>query len=192
MCYYVKDMINQEEKTINKYSKIIAKFIIDNVRFFRFSETIKWQFVKNPDISIIASVNRSTNVISVNYNSVDYAYKTNDLMTIEYFLLHEIRHVFQHLIISDYKNKQPVSIPIEIVEKWVFEMNHYVKAVDNKGNENKGYFEQDCEMDAYAFSYAVMKYKYENVSSLYLPPTFGDEFYEIVNLFIETFKNEKL
>ena len=173
-------------------SKTVSDFISDNVRFFRFRETIKWDFVKNEDISIIASVNRRTNVVNVNFNSVVHAWLINDLMTIEYFLLHEIRHVFQHLMIHDFQNNEPVSFPADIIEKWIFEMNHYVQALDKEGNENKEYFLQDCEMDAYAFSYAVMKYKYKNVEKLYLPPIYGKEFFSIVDDFINTFREEKL
>lgn len=37
-------------------------------------------------------------------------------------------------------------------------------------------------MDAYAYSYAVMKYKYGEVEYLYIPQTYqNDEFDEIVN-----------
>lgn len=67
----------------------------------------------------------------------------------------------------------------------------YQKATDENGNENSKYFEQDLEMDSYAFTYYVMKYKYGDVSHLYLPEAYKEsvQFFEIVNDWIEIFEN---
>ena len=47
-------------------------------------------------------------------------------------------------------------------------------------------------MDAYAFSFAVMKYKYGDVSNLFIPSSYGSEFYDIVNKWIELFIADNL
>ena len=51
------------------------------------------------------------------------------------------------------------------------------------------------EMDAYAYAYAVMLYKYgrEKISYLYLPKVYeNDEFTDIINEWIQAFKEEGL
>ena len=174
------------------YERIIEKMIIDNVRFFRCSETIKWSFAYNENISIVASCNRKSNVVYLNVCAVDYAYTHNEMETIEYFLLHEIRHFFQHVIISDYKNGRDICIGKELVEQWIYEEDNYIPAIDRNNNENPGYFNQDIEKDAYAYSYAVMKYKYHDTSKLNVPNVYGEEFYRIVDDWIKIFEMEHL
>ena len=75
---------------------------------------------------------------------------------------------------------------------------------DTLGHEPKpqifGYFPTDQEIrfvekDGYvlAYAYAVMKYKYGEVSYLYVPKTYeNDEFYGIVDEWIDTFERERL
>ena len=55
------------------------------------------------------------------------------------------------------------------------------------------YFAQDMEMDAFAYAYAVMKYKYGGVKYLYVPKAYhNNEFDRIVNEWQVAFKNEDL
>ena len=174
------------------YAPSIKKIIEDNVRFYRYKDTIKWKFGFDENDLIVAACDRNTNVITINLKSVMISHNQDNLKTVEYFLLHEIRHTFQNTIINDYKNGIKVPIDKEVVEKWIYEGKHYIKSCDENGNENSGYFLQDLEMDAYAFSYAVMKYKYGNVSDLYVPNVYKDEFYELVDSWIDSFKKEQL
>ena len=172
-----------------EYSPIIKNLIEKNREFYGFNQTIRWGFGLDENVSIIATCNRKTNIITVNLKSVIKAIMENDLRTIEYFLIHEIRHIFQNLIIEDYKDNKSVPIEIGIVKKWIFEGNNYVTALDNNGNENPKYFLQDSEMDAYAFSYALMKYKYAEVN-LFVPSIYDRDFFDIVDEFINYFKAE--
>lgn len=174
-----------------EYAPIIKDLINKNVAFYRFKETIKWCFGLDEDISIVGSCNRKTDVITINLNAVIKAYIDKDLKTIEYFLLHEIRHVYQHLIIKDYESGLDIPIDKSIVEKWIYEGKNYTSAKDKEGNINTNYFLQDSEMDAYAFTYSVMKYKYGNID-VYIPPMYGSEFYSIVDEWIKAFKKENL
>lgn len=187
-------MIEKEEfEMLSKaYAPIVAHIINGNVNFYRFNETIRWCFAYDENISIMASCNKNTNVVSINLKSFMNYYFNKDLKTIEYYLLHEIRHAFQHSIIADYKNGVDIPIDSSIVEKWISEGESYVTALDNNGNENKAYFLQDCEMDAYAFSYAVMKYKYGDVSELYVPNVYGNDFYKVVDDWVKAFKREEI
>ena len=173
------------------YSSFIADLINNNKKFYRSTRTIKWTFGYDEDCSIMATCNRNTNMITINIMSVMRAYLERDYKVIEYFLLHEIRHAFQNEMIADYKNGADIPITKEIVKQWIYENDHYIKSLDDNGKENPLYFSQDIEIDAYAYSYAVMIYKYGTVD-LYVPPAYGSDFYETVDEWIDTFKNEKL
>ena len=152
-----------------EYSQIVADIINDNVRFYRFIEKIKWCFGYDENTAIIANCNRSTNIITLNLKAFMDLYFAKDLLTIEYFLLHEIRHVFQHSSIKEYKDGKEISVGEDLIKTWIEESDNYTTACDENGNEREEYFAQDLEMDAYAFSYAVMKYKYDDVLTATTP-----------------------
>lgn len=176
-----------------QYSTIISNIINSNVRFYRTSQTIQWRFGYDESVSIFACCNRGTNVVTVNIAAVDFSFQQNEPLHIEYFLLHEIRHIYQHLEIEDYRKDPTKCNNAELAKKWSEEEDSYVTALNEEGEENTGYFSQDMEMDAYAYSYAVMKYKYGEVEYLYIPQTYqNDEFDEIVNEWQVAFKNEGL
>ena len=190
-------LMNENElKILSKsYAPIIESLIEKDAKFFMFKETIKWGFNYGEESEVMTAVGND-NIVHINLFSVMNYCLSGDLYTIEYFLLHEIRHIFQHLIIDDYRNGKQVSFDSKLVEQWIFEDNkeNYIKALDENGNENDGYFKQDIEIDAYAFSLAVMKYKYDEklIRHLYVPHQFGDAFWNIVNDWIRYFKEEKL
>lgn len=179
------------DKLSNLYSPLITKIINSNARFYGFNEKIRWCFTFKKEKSIMAETDRKTNIISFNINAINYSYLTGHVMDVEYYALHEIRHIFQHIVIKDYEEGKDIPIPKEIVEKWIKEQNNYVPSLDENGNENKGYFLQDIEMDAFAFSYAVMKYKYKNIDYLYVPPLYEKEFEEMVDEWLTCFDEEK-
>lgn len=135
----------------------------------------------------------SSNIISINILFVDHCVENNELYDLEYFLLHEIRHVFQHLDILDYQEGRKYCCSKDLIEKWIYEEKNYIKALDENGLENEGYPLQDIEKDAYAFSYAVMKHKYgeDTVSKLYLPSVYGKDFFILVNEWVKQFREEK-
>lgn len=186
-------MINEEfKKVFDEYnqifSPIISKMIQDNYKYFQISETIKWGFGYDNDLAIMGTCNRKNNKIHLNIFSVKKAYEDNNLMEVEYFIIHEARHIFQHNKIKEHKDGISDGVNPNLIEKWIYEGEHYIKSLDEDGNENPKYFEQYSELDAYAFSYALMKYKYKDVD-LYVPKCYGEEFYNIVNEFLEQFKN---
>ena len=176
------------------YGPIIDKIIKDNLAYYGFFETIKYCFDWIEDMSIMAKCNRKTNIITINLKSFMDSYFKHDLLTIEYYLLHEIRHIFQHLIMLDYNNHIEIPISEEIVKKWIRESENYSESVDEEGNVNPNYFKQDSEIDAYAFSLAVMRYKYKNdkIKHLYVPELIENdkEFIGIIEDWINYFKKE--
>ena len=177
----------------SKYSPFISGIINSNVKFYRTNRTIQWRFGYDERVAIFAWCDRKTNIITVNIAAVDFSFQQNEPLHIEYFLLHEIRHIYQHLEIEDYRTDPSQCNNVELAKKWAEEENKYVTVLDKDGNENSGYFAQDMEMDAFAYSYAVMKYKYGEVEYIYVPKAYRNkEFEEIVEEWIETFKNEGL
>lgn len=187
-------MIKEEFKRVyDKYNPIFApiitKMIQDNYKYFQISETIKWGFGYDNDLAIMGTCDRNNNEIHLNIFSVKKAYEDNNLMDVEYFIIHEARHIFQHIKIREYKAGIIGQVDTDLIKKWIFETEHYIKALDRDGNENIDYFKQDSEFDAYAFSYALMKFKYTNVSQLFVPKCYGKEFYDTVDYWIDIFNN---
>lgn len=176
-----------------QYSPVISNIINSDVRFYRTNQTIQWRFGYDERVAIFAWCDRKTNIITVNIAAVDFTFQQNEPLHIEYFLLHEIRHIYQHLEIEDYRNDPTKCNNAELAKKWSEEEDNYVTALNKEGKENTDYFLQDMEMDAFAYAYAVMKYKYGEVKYLYLPEVYhNDEFGKIVNEWQVAFKNEGL
>jgi len=191
-------MIKEEFKRVyDEYNPIFApminKMIHDNYKYFQISETIKWEFGYDEDLSIMGTCDRNTNIIRLNIFSVKKAYEDNNLMDVEYIIIHEARHIFQHIKIREYKSRIIGEVDTNLIEKWIYENENYIKALDQDGKENPNYFKQDSELDAYAFSYALMKYKYgpNKIKDLYIPEVYKTdrEYNDIVNDFIAFFKD---
>lgn len=174
------------------YEPVITNIIASNIKFYRFDKTINWQFCYNEQGAIFASYDNKRDVLSINICSVALSFERNEPMNIEYFILHEIRHVFQFTEMADYKAGRDTCINPEIIKKWIYENENYISALNEDGNENSKYFKQDMEFDAYAFAYAVMKYKYGEIPYLYKPNDYGEEFDKSVEDWCKTFESEGL
>ena len=172
------------------YTPIINDLIEKNKNYYLFKEKIRWAFNFGNESEVMTAVTKD-NIIKINIFSVMRCYFAKDLYTIEYYLLHEIRHIYQHLVIDDFNQKLEIPVDSELVKQWIYEENNYIPAIDKNGKENEGYFKQDIEYDAYAYSYALMKFKYgdNNISHLYVPEQYNSDFYNIVNGWIKCFES---
>lgn len=174
-----------------QYSPLIKWLIESNSFYVDIHFKVRWCFGWDNNTAITATVNRETNLMSVNVFFVDEAYKENKIYNVEYYLLHEMRHIYQHNQIKEYRSNNHSIDPV-FIERWIKEGNGYIKALDEKGEENIDYYKQDCELDAYAFSYAAMKHKYKGLydSVLFVPKIYlnelKEEFDKAVNDFIES------
>ena len=159
-----------------KYSSVIEEIIKSNILYAGINRTIRWCFFEGSGPEITATVDRKTNLLSVNIVFIDIEYNENRLYVIEYFLLHEMRHIYQNLQIELFKNNEHTIDP-KFIELWIKEGQNYIKSLDENGKENIEYFKQDCELDAYAFSYAVMHHKYHGLydSKLYMQEIYKNE-----------------
>ena len=172
----------------DKYSPLIRWMIESNQIYLDISGPIRWGFNYNDDVRITATTDRKTNVILVNLAFVDEQYCNKELFVIEYFLLHEMRHIYQHIQIAKYKEGKN-DVGSQYIEKWIKENENYEQSVDKDGNENSNYPKQDCELDAYAFAYTVMHYKYHGIydSFLYVPEIYKNELREEFENALEDF-----
>ena len=84
---------NELQLLSTAYAPIIKDLIEKDAKFFMFKETIKWAFNYGEENAVIAAVGND-NVIHINLFSVMNHYMNKDFYTVEYFLLHEIRHIF--------------------------------------------------------------------------------------------------
>lgn len=187
------------EKLYKKYNHIFApvitKMIIENYRYCQIDEKINWGFNYNDNTAIMGTCNSNTNEIHLNILSCVEAFNNNRMYDIEYFVIHEMRHIFQHNIVKKYKNSEEVGVDKELIEQWIYELEHYIESVDSNGNENPDYFKQDIEFDAYAFSFAVMKYNNKSFEELWIPSLYKGElaiqFNETVDCWIHKFNEIK-
>ena len=159
-----------------EYAKLIEKMIADNYPFLGIDGRIKYSLFHDPDPSIAATTDRKTNVITVNTSFIQTELESERPFVIEYFVIHEMRHVYQHAQIEKFKSGSN-DCGETFIEFWIEEGKHYTRALDENGNENEAYFKQDCELDAYSFSYALMHHKYNGRydSFLYLPDIYRGE-----------------
>lgn len=185
---------NEIEQLAEEFIPLIKEMIDSNRKFYGFNEPIRYGFHYDDNACIMGVCDRKNNAIVLNVNSLLKAKELQDYLDVEYFVIHEIRHIFQHLIIADYLENRPIEILESIVEKWIEEFNNYKSVLLDTGEENPLYFHQDCELDAYSFSYAVMLYKYgkAKTSNLYIYDGYGNEFWSIVNEWLDYFNKNDL
>jgi hypothetical protein len=172
------------------YYSNIENLIDKDQRFFRFQGKPKFDFFQNEDIRIFGK--QKNNVIFLNIFAIDEAYRRKASDEVEYFLLHEIRHLFQHEEVFCLNNNSEIAIGSDIIRKWDYEFSHYSPATDEKGNASQAYAKQDCEIDAYAFAYGVMKYKGKDVDKLFLPPESKIEILKMSEEWVKQFKSENI
>lgn len=184
----------QIKQLTTKYSPLVKWLFESNQIYTNIDETIRWFLVWDDNTAITAAVNRKTNIIRVNLAFINEAYNSNRIYDIEHFLLHEMRHVYQHIQIKKSENKEN-TVGDKYIERWIKEGSSYISSVDKEGKENIDYFKQDCELDAYAFSFAIMHIKYHGMydSLLYMPEIYKnelkEEFDSAVKDFLETYSN---
>ena len=166
------------------YKPVIQKIIDNNKKFYNFSNLVEWDFFENENIAIVGKC-QSDFKLYININSVHFAYSINEPLQIEYFLLHEIRHIYQKRLIYDYELK---NINKPLADLWKKELQTYKNTEACINN----YYQQNIEFDAYSFSYAVMIYKYGNINYIIPPKCYRDQiqFKERVNKLLCLFKSK--
>ena len=187
LCYITTELLAMEElETLRiEFEPIIKSIINDNAKFYQFTQEVKWQYIYNEDYALVAKCD-SNLTININIAAISHMRKVNQPLMLEYFILHEIRHLYQHLFILQYHLK-PADSNYKKAVQWLTEFNHYTNVYEDRNR----YYYQSIEFDAFAFSYAVMLYKYGKVDYISAPNIYDNDpiFYSVVSQFISYFKN---
>ena len=149
--------MNNYDSLKDKYTPIIEKLLAENEKFYQFPGKTEWRFVQNKDRAIIAYCDKYL-VININIVAIEYMEEVKQPLILEYYILHEIRHKYQRMCV---RNNEP----IPPVGKWRYEFENYV----NMNQSIDAYYSQSIEFDAFAFSYAVMLYKYGKIDYINPP-----------------------
>ena len=171
-----------------KYQPIIQKIVDDNKKFYGFSNHINWSFFSNEDIGLVAT-NTPKLELKINILAVDFAYTYNEPTMIEFFILHEIRHIYQRFFAGLLNTKDCPNVQLATIYK--NEFANYCNIYQNRDI----YYSQQIEFEAFIFSYSVIKYKYGNVSCIHYPSYYDEQNIDIekyINKWIQIFKNQNL
>lgn len=174
-------------------SFIIDSIFKDNYTFYSlfYDENIKWKLYEDKDVSIVATVtSRKEYLLSININAIMDASAYGDYKSIEYYILHEIRHIYQNEQIRRYKAKEAIEEPESIIKEWIKEKKLNLKRKNEDGGDNVDFYMLKKEYDAYAFAYAVMKYRYENEFDPFIPEPYKRPFLIQVKRWMDLFKRE--
>ena len=72
-------------------------------------------------------------------------------LEITYVIAHEMRHVYQHLLITNQKHS--AEIPESVIQRWKIEFENYTMP---DGLGSVGYRKQEIEIDAYNYAMAFV------------------------------------
>lgn len=175
----------------DKYRTLIQKIIEDNKKFYEldFDINIKWKFFADENVSLVAKTNRKTLELEVNIFAVDFSHQINEPLTIEYYILHEIRHIYQIICVNNISsNKCPDLKKAKIYEKEFKNYSNPLRSTDS-------YFNQFTEFEAFVFSYSAMKYKYGDIKYINYPDFYNKQNFDIekhIKNWLEIFKNKNL
>lgn len=185
-------MEQEINKLIEKFKPLITNIILEDRKYFAFTNIPNWCFFVDEDISKVAIFLEKEKLIRINLCSCEYAYSTNNFHMIEYFFLHEIRHYFQYQMVEDYQAGKETIVKKQHIENWQKDYNSYILPNNQDGSTNDEYFFQSIEIDAFVYSYATMKYKYKNVDDLYVPKQYNQFFYDMVDKGVNIFDKQGL
>ena len=174
------------EELKRQYTPIVQDLIDSNIKFYGFNHKIEWEFFANENTAIFGSSKQDLKLY-INIYSVIHSYELNEPLQIEYFILHEIRHIYQRLSVLINKQNDNNN---EMAKQWDYEFTHYIKP-----NENViDYYNQHIEFDAFTYAYSIMIYKYNKISYIDYPRYYHsfNDFDIVVNNWINIFKNQNL
>ncbi len=167
-----------------KYKPITDDIIKSNSCFNQFLDNVEWEYKIYDNCQIIASSSKDGS-LKINPLAIIEIERRNEPLMLEYFIMHEVRHSYQRRFIQQNIDKQhPLAI------QWLYEFNNSI----NPTFDLSGYYSKLTELDAFAFSYAVIKYKYGDIS--YIKPAkfyeTNDMYNHYVSEYILHFKNNSL
>ena len=158
--------------------KMVDSIIINNQAFYDIDDEIEWEFSKDNSNNPVAY--EKDYKIMVNSNAVKNLMQKGELDKIEYYLLVAVRQLFQRLEIEGLEFEMETITDPKVIKIWKDE-----EVITNE--EDKDFFNSVRNIDAYAYAYGVMKYKYDNVDCLDVPSVNKDKFLELVDAWVKKF-----
>ncbi len=179
-----------DEELVKKYTPVIEKIMADSLRFFRFGQGVRWKFDFLENLAYRAHYNYNEDGVHVNIYSVHFANERNEPLSIEFWLLHELRHRFQRFIVRAGDRGGDVGADIEEAKIWKNEWADYKKPVSRDEKSLAEYSKQSVEFDANVYAYAVMQYKYGDIPYLKdcIPKCYGKGFYKKADEWCQWFR----
>lgn len=172
----------------NKFKPVIQHIIDDNKKFYGFNSPIYWNFFVDNDICLVATTTSKLE-LKINIVSVEFAYKNNEPLMVEFFILHEIRHIYQKYFTNLLNtNKCPDT---KLAKIYKYEFANYCNIYQNR----ECYYRQQIEFEAFTFSYSVIKYKYGEVNYIHYPSFYDEQNVDIekyINNWLQIFKDQNL
>ncbi len=151
------------EELERKYRPMIETMIQENKKFFAYMQDLSWKFFYNENKALFANFNPVEKCIGININAMDYCCSNNQCLYVEYNVLHEMWHLYQDFNIFLYEKGLKPFINTDILETYIRERGDYQSPIYENGIRNEKYYYQSYELDAYAFSYAAITYKYGKI-----------------------------
>lgn len=145
-------MINQEVKArIKKYfDEACKELMIDCSAYILQIVTDKKKFASTEN-----SAEWDGNILYINQEWVELCLQNKAEFDLIYILSHETRHIYQHHVIADFKQRGKSSELPAVINQWEYEFSHYIR---NEGDEDKyeKNVSQQVEIDANAFANCML------------------------------------
>lgn len=146
-----------QETFIKSCQDYISSILRADRKYFMFDIDIEYSLIFDDDLSFVARWNKGTNHIDININAIQEAADNDELHLIEYYLLMEIRHIYQYLSLINKIDRSNIYFERDVLK----ELKHDFDNPINRSDEDE-YFSQISVVDAYSFALAVMKIKYDD------------------------------
>lgn len=186
-------MVEVEHKELKRiYDPIICSMCRDNFKYFGFSpgDSINLRYISDKNQARRANYCPQDNVMEINIDSVHAFYSERKPWRVEFMILHELYHKYQCQVLVGYRQKMTIGVSAEVAESWLKNYRNYIPSLNENGKGNPEYYKQPWEFDANVYAYAVMQYKYGDVSYLKdcVPGCYGKDFYEKADEWCQRFR----
>lgn len=145
-------MINQEVKArIKKYfgeackelnidcSAYVLQFVTDKKKIASTEISAEWD----------------GNILYINQEWVELCLQNKAEFDLIYILSHEARHIYQHHVVPDFKQRGKSSELPAVINRWEYELSHYIRNEGDEDSQNKN-INQQVEIDANTFANCML------------------------------------
>lgn len=151
-------MDNMIDYLIAKYNNTIINIIMDMQNLFpNFKGPVQYDFFINEDCSITGYYSKEVDCLRLNLFFIDFGFeRIKQPYEIIKFIIHELRHRYQHIAIKDYYNGLCDYESEETILSWEKSFKEYSGLRPRDKESEINYYNQSIELDAFAFSHAAI------------------------------------